>query len=234
MVNAERVEELAISSLQAFLGDRVKLKAAVLSLGLYSDQIAKLLRRGPLAGRRIAVMDNLQLRELFLALVPRAEVTRSQLRLLVSCYELSRFLAWDGSGVFQKCALKPSQGADRFRLIYAPAYLICGHPYFALPVNPRVGEASSPDPDLVNLLEESAELRRFMLDNRAIPMARLATKKGMGPSIFARIMRVNYLAPDIQAAIVDGVQPANLTRNRILFGPLPLDWEQQRHLLGFN
>jgi site-specific DNA recombinase len=47
-------------------------------------------------------------------------------------------------------------------------------------------------------------------------------------------MRVNYLAPDIQAAIVDGTQPADLTRGKILFGSLPLDWEQQRHLLGFH
>jgi hypothetical protein len=46
-------------------------------------------------------------------------------------------------------------------------------------------------------------------------------------------MRLNYLAPDIQAAIVDGVQPPDLTRVKLLSGALPLDWEQQRRFLGF-
>jgi hypothetical protein len=234
MVNAERVEQLAVSALRGLLVNRVELKKAVLSLGLYSDQIARMLRRGPLASRRIELMDNIQLRELFLALVPRAEVTTSQLRLLVSCYELSRFLAWDGAGIFTKSALRPAHGADRFRLVYAPAFLICGHPYFALPINPRSDEPGTPDPELVRLLEEAVDLRKFMLENRSLPLAKLATKRGIGATKFARLMRVNYLAPDIQASIVDGTQPSDLTKGRILFGSLPLDWEQQRQLLGFH
>jgi hypothetical protein len=56
----------------------------------------------------------------------------------------------------------------------------------------------------------------------------------MSPSLFARLIRLNYLAPDIQAAIIDGTQPSELTQHDILFSALPLDWEQQRHLLGFS
>jgi hypothetical protein len=55
----------------------------------------------------------------------------------------------------------------------------------------------------------------------------------MGPSHFARLLRINYLAPDIQAAIVDGTQPPGLTSHKILYGALPLHWGQQRRLLGF-
>lgn len=179
-------------------------------------------------------MDQAQMRELFLALVPRSEVNRSGLRLLVSCYELSRFLAWDGIGIFKKSDLVPSHGAHRFRLIYAPAFLICGHPYFALPVKPCMIEGGSSDPQLVTLLQEAASLQRLLLNNRAKSIAELAKEHGMGPSLFARMLRVNYLAPDIQAAIIDGAQPADLTRHKILYGSMPLDWEQQRQLLGFN
>ena len=157
LVNADRVEQLAVSALQGLLVDRVQLKQAVLSLGLYSDEVRRSLRRGQMASRRISLMDNIQVRELFLALVPRAEVTGTQLRLLVSCHELSRFLTWDGQGIFKKSELRPSHGADRFRLVYAPAFLVCGHPYFALPINPRSAELGNPDPDLVRLLDEAAD-----------------------------------------------------------------------------
>ena len=83
------------------------------------------------------------------------------------------------------------------------------------------------------MLEEAAALRTFMLANRSMTLSELAREKGMGPSRFARMLRLNYLARDIQAAIIDGTQPDHLTCWHILKGPTPLDWEQQRRLLGF-
>ena len=48
-----------------------------------------------------------------------------------------------------------------------------------------------------------------------------------------RILRVNYLAPDIITAILDGAQPPQLTRRGLLDASLPLDWALQRKLFGF-
>ena len=233
MVNAERVEQLAVSALQAFLVDRLQVKDAILSLGLYSDETRKLLRRGPLACRRIVGMDRPQLRSLFLALVPRADVTPTGLIMYVSCFELGRFLGWDGIGIFQKCALRPSRTADRVHTLRAPAFLICGHPYFAMPLEPCLSSNNEPDPALVDLVRRAAEYHDYVLANRSRSVVELAHDKGMGATQFSRLLRLNYLAPDIQAAIIDGTQPAKLSRWDILHGPMPLDWEQQRQLMGF-
>jgi DNA invertase Pin-like site-specific DNA recombinase len=233
LVDANRVEALAKSILLDLLSDRKHLKKTVLSLGLYSDEIKRLLGNGQLAARRLQLMDPVQLRHAFLAMVPRAEVSRTELRLYVSCYDVSRFLAWDGIGLFDRDTLKPSQGADRVELIRAPAFLVCGHPYFALPIMPCKNPTAEPDKKLVELLELAAELRLFVLANRTRSIRELASEKSMGPSHFARLLRINYLAPDIQAAIVDGTQPPGLTSHKILYGALPLHWGQQRRLLGF-
>lgn len=160
--------------------------------------------------------------------------TRSELRLYVSCYELSRYLAWNGVGLFDRSAVEPRQGADRVHVIHAPAFLICGHPIFALPIKPREHAVAFPNPNLVSLLEEAAELRKFVLANRTKSIPQLAKEKRIGQSFFARLLRLNYLAPDIQAAIVDGTQPPGLTRHKMLYSSLPLDWEQQRQLMGFG
>ena len=48
-----------------------------------------------------------------------------------------------------------------------------------------------------------------------------------------RLLRLNYLAPDIIAAILDGTQPAALTGSRLMATDLPMDWSLQRRLLGF-
>jgi DNA invertase Pin-like site-specific DNA recombinase len=233
MVNADRVEDLAISALKGLLADRVQVKQAILSLGLYSDETRKLLKRGPLACRRIAAMDRPQLRSLFLAIVPRAEVCATELTMYLSCFELSRFLGWDGIGVFQKSVLPPSRAADRVHEVRAPAFLICGHPYFALPIEPCPSSHGEPNPTLVDLIMRAGEYHDFVLANRSREIVDLAHEKGMGATQFARLLRLNYLAPDIQAAIIDGTQPSTLSRWTILHGPMPLDWEQQRQLMGF-
>jgi hypothetical protein len=46
-------------------------------------------------------------------------------------------------------------------------------------------------------------------------------------------VRLNYLAPDIISAIVDGTQPETLTRRRLIECDLPIDWQLQRKLLDF-
>lgn len=54
------------------------------------------------------------------------------------------------------------------------------------------------------------------------------------PATFGRLVRLNYLAPDIVVAILDGTPPATLTRTGLLHLNLPVDWRLSRILLGIN
>ncbi|MCV5755696.1 hypothetical protein OFN51_43525, partial [Escherichia coli] len=75
----------------------------------------------------------------------------------VCCFELSRFLAWDGLGAFDKSPINPARGGAPVHVVHAPAFLICGHPRFALPIAPHVPEGGTPKPWLVELLEKAAD-----------------------------------------------------------------------------
>ena len=56
----------------------------------------------------------------------------------------------------------------------------------------------------------------------------------MGAPYAARLMRLNYLAPDIVVAILNGRQPAGLTARRLMADTrIPLEWTAQRVVLGF-
>jgi len=49
-----------------------------------------------------------------------------------------------------------------------------------------------------------------------------------------RLARLGYLAPDIITAIVEGRQPPSLSGRTLLrFANLPVEWVEQRKLLGF-
>jgi site-specific DNA recombinase len=49
----------------------------------------------------------------------------------------------------------------------------------------------------------------------------------------ARHLQLTWLAPDIVEVILNGHQPNQLTVQR-LFAKLPMDWAEQRKVLGFE
>jgi hypothetical protein len=49
----------------------------------------------------------------------------------------------------------------------------------------------------------------------------------------ARLLRLGFLAPDITAAILANRHPPQMTVDQ-LRGPIPLDWNEQRRLFGFD
>ena len=234
LVNADQVEGLVRAVMSGFLRDRRALKDAVLSDNLYSGEICKLLKRGNAAARRLECMDALQFRQTLVALLPRAEVSSSELRLLVSCPELKRFLSWDGTGHFKKNQAQPKHEEQRCHVVAAPACLIRGHHRHTLPIGPREDNCPMPRPDLIELIKSAVEARDAIFANRDKSVSVLAAERRMTESRFARLVRINYLAPDIQTAIIDGTEPAGLCRQKILNAAMLLDWKQQREMLGFT
>jgi site-specific DNA recombinase len=62
----------------------------------------------------------------------------------------------------------------------------------------------------------------------------LAAEIGYGREHAADLLKVGFLAPDIITAILDGRQPEDLTRTKLIrWAGLPLDWVAQRVALGF-
>ena len=58
----------------------------------------------------------------------------------------------------------------------------------------------------------------------------------MTPGYVSRLLRLPSLAPDIITAIVNGKNPPQLTAKKFmrLALELPVDWTEQRKLLGFH
>ena len=48
-----------------------------------------------------------------------------------------------------------------------------------------------------------------------------------------RLLRLAFLAPDIQQAILAGRQPRGLNLEQMIHQDLPIAWSKQREMLGF-
>jgi site-specific DNA recombinase len=96
------------------------------------------------------------------------------------------------------------------------------------------GEKRSADPSLVRLIVRADRLARCLAENPRWTLEDVASREELGGAYAARLIRLNYLAPDIVAAILDGKQPVDLTANKLMADTrLPLDWRAQRAALGF-
>lgn len=82
----------------------------------------------------------------------------------------------------------------------------------------------SKDPVLIGALQRAHAI--VELDARHLPVCRTSPATQYG----RRLLSLAFLAPDLQLAILDGTQPADLTLEHLLAKPLPASWDAQRKL----
>jgi hypothetical protein len=96
-------------------------------------------------------------------------------------------------------------------------------------------ENGTPDPSLIRLLVRAHALSRRLAATPGSTLADVGAQEGMGAPYAARLMRLNYLAPDIVVTILNGRQPVGLTASQLISDTrLPLEWSAQRAALGFG
>ncbi|MEQ9057282.1 MAG: hypothetical protein RLO38_21545 [Roseovarius confluentis] len=73
-----------------------------------------------------------------------------------------------------------------------------------------------------------------LIEGRAASVAEITEREQLRPGNVSRVLPLAWLAPDIAAAILEGRQPVDLTAKELRDLPdLPLDWPEQRRVLGF-
>jgi len=66
------------------------------------------------------------------------------------------------------------------------------------------------------------------------PLSTIAAKTSHSESYIRTRAQLAFLAPDIQCAVLNGCQPPDLTLERIIRKPIPLDWNAQAQIYGFR
>lgn len=232
--HAGRLDELAIAIMAEFLRDRIRLRRALKKLGVGGAALERLAEAGSFAAERLQATDKEFLPDLFEALVVGIEVGKGHLNFNIRSWELQRFLEWDDNSVFRaRRSDWPLSDANYEFSIEVRA--IAAERWSSLNIKPKDnGAATKPNRGLIALIESAREAQQLVQEHRELTVAELAKKMRIRPSMFARLVRINYLAPDIVTGILDGTQPEELTRKRLMYANLPTDWSLQRALLGFE
>ncbi|MEP2608552.1 MAG: recombinase family protein [Cyclobacteriaceae bacterium] len=231
--NADRLDQLVCAAISEFFCDRGKLRGALKKLGVFGKELDKMAELGNSAAARFQTTPPAAMKALAAALLLRVEVAEESIAIVFRALELRRYLTWDDQSGFRG---RPSEwsGSEAYYELSIPVRAIAAERWPSLNIMPRAKEASGkPKKQLVNLVENARKAQRLVEENRELSIDELSKRQGCRPTFFARLIRLNYLAPDIVTAIIDGVQPSELTRKQLLESNVPTDWALQRRLFGF-
>lgn len=90
------------------------------------------------------------------------------------------------------------------------------------------------DARLVLLVAEAVTTRVRLQTMGNASIAQAAAWLGCCRSTLTERIKLSYLAPDIVEAILAGRQPRSVTRRRLATIDLPINWQHQRRMLGFD
>jgi DNA invertase Pin-like site-specific DNA recombinase len=103
-----------------------------------------------------------------------------------------------------------------------------------LPPSPHLSQGQQ-DPALISLLAKAWSARQALTSSPDISVDEAAARVGLKVGYFRVLLRISFLAPAIVAALLNGQQPATLTRQKLArMSDLPLEREQQRIALGLS
>ena len=100
----------------------------------------------------------------------------------------------------------------------------------------NTNDQTTADPGLLRIVARAHEIHERLMQNTDLTVHVIANQERVSANYVYRLLRLPALAPDIITAIVNGKNPPQLTAKKLmrLTPQIPVDWAEQRKLLGFQ
>ena len=97
-------------------------------------------------------------------------------------------------------------------------------------------DQTTADPGLLRIIARAHDIQARLMQSTDLTLHAIASQERVTPGYISRLLRLPSLAPDIVTAIVNGKNPPQLTAKKLmrLALQIPVDWTEQRKLLGFH
>jgi site-specific DNA recombinase len=97
-------------------------------------------------------------------------------------------------------------------------------------------DQTTADPGLLRIVARAHDIQERLMQNTDLTVHVIASQEQLSANYVYRLLRLPALAPDIITAIVNGKNPPQLTAKKLmrLTPQIPVDWAEQRKLLGFQ
>jgi hypothetical protein len=100
----------------------------------------------------------------------------------------------------------------------------------------NTNDRTTADPGLLRIVARAHSFQERLIQDTDLTVQVIASQERASANYVYRLLRLPTLAPDIITAIVNGKNPPQLTAKKLmrLTAQIPIDWTEQRKLLGFQ
>lgn len=231
---AANLERLIKDRLQQFLADPAEITAKLAKAGQTAIDQSQLIDRAARRGSLLAEAGDEPWRVSLLAIVQRIAIQEDRIEIGIDTSAMTNWLSSPiGAASMSDDAAGGTDGIVPSFSLTIPVRLQRRGNEMRLVV-PGVVSRKEPDAGLVRILVRAHKIRDQLFGNLDLSVQEIAVEEDVTPSYVTRILRLTFLAPDILASILSGQQPVSLTAAKLMKDTrLPMDWAEQRAMLGF-
>jgi hypothetical protein len=227
-LSADQMEQAVIQLLTDTLSDQDKLMNLFSDEDLTADRMTRLSRGAGKLARGFVEQTKGELKAAIKTLVHRVELKAESIAIQIRLAGLIDLIS------AEKPSSLDSLSTDATRTIHAPLQIKKRGVETKLVIGDRSHAAAELNQALVMLVAQAHHWLERLTAEPAISIIELSREEQVDKNKISRALRFAFLAPDIIQAIVEGRQPVELTADRLRRLPdLPMDWQDQRILLGF-
>jgi DNA invertase Pin-like site-specific DNA recombinase len=231
-IPAGDLEALVINRLRAFLADRGAILDALDDESHGGSGQTQLIERGREVAEQLGAQAPNEVKATLMTLLCRVEVKPDRIEINISRHRLAGLLAEQPIDLTLQDQRTSHDSFDIVTLAVPSRLKRVGREMRMLVENSD--EPSAADPSLLRIIARAHDIQARLIQNTELTVHDIARQERVSAAYIYMLLRLPWLAPDITAAIVAGRQPSQLNAMKLmrLTARLPIDWVEQRTLLG--
>jgi len=233
-IPAANLESLVITRLRTFLCDQGAILDAIRDEHADGAGQNRLIRRGRQIAEELGTLAPDQIRAMLMNLLSRVNIRPSHVEITVRRGRLVALLDAQSIDLNMQGG-KPNDDSDDVLTLTVRARLQrVGREMRMLVENSD--DQPTPDPALLRIIARAHDIQARLMQNSDLTVHVIASQERVSEGYLSRLLRLPSLAPDIITAIINGKNPHQLTAKKLmrLTLQIPIDWTEQRKLLGFE
>jgi hypothetical protein len=233
-IPAGNLESLVINRLRAFLMDHGAILDGLRDEHPDGANQNRLIARARHIAEELPKMAPDRTRAMLMALLNRVDIKPDHVEITMRRRRLIELLHAQSIGPTTQRGKSDNQSEDVLTLTVKARLQRVGREMRMLVENAH--DQTLADPGLLRIIARGHDINARLMQSTDLPLHAIASQERVTPGYISRLLRLPLLAPDIVTAIVNGKNPPQLTAKKLmrLALELPVDWIEQRKLLGFH
>ena len=233
-IPAANLESLVITRLRTFLADQGAILDAVRDEHADGAGQNRLIKRGRQIAEELGSLAPDQIRAMLRALLSRVDIRPDCVEITIRQGRLVELLGAQSIDPTMQGGNSDKESEDVLTLTVRAQLQRVGREMKMLVEN--TDDQTEADPALLRIVTRAHDIQERLMQNSGLALHAIASQEHVTPGYVSRLLRLSSLAPDIITAIVNGKNPPQLTAKKLmrLALEIPVDWSEQRKLLGFH